>query len=144
VRITGRVEVVYKDKYGRVLRIIRGKNLVVSTGKALAASILSSSSSRPSHMALGSGTTAPAESQTALVAEIAGSRATFTSNTVNGNELTYRRVFTNSSGGTWNVGEIGIFNAGAGGTMFSRFLLTPVTNVANTEVLDVTWTLPIG
>jgi hypothetical protein len=95
-------------------------------------------------MGLGSGTTAPAESQTALTAEISGSRAAFTSNTTNAKEITYRRVFTNASGGTWSVGEVGVFNAASGGTLFSRFLCSPVASVLNGETLDVTWTLPVG
>lgn len=134
---------VHFDRLGREVQRQKGKNLVVTAGKNLVANImLPAGATKPSHMALGTGATVVAESNTALVAEVL--RAAFSpAPTVNGNELTYAATITNPGPSTPAVNEAGIFNAGAAGTMLSRWLTQQFT-MGVSESVTVTWILTFG
>lgn len=133
------------------VKIAEGHNLVTTVGKDLAATILSTSGTKPSHFGFGTGgspVVAPAESQTALSAEFSGGwygRHAFTT-TRTTNVITYVTQgshFVNGSGGSLSLGEIGIFNASTSGTMFARFLTSPYT-LAVSDAVRVSWALTVG
>lgn len=70
-----------------------------------------------SHMAIGTGSTAAAASDTALGSQSA--RTTLTSTTVTDNDVVYVDTFPAGTG-TGAITEAGIFNASSGGTMLCR------------------------
>lgn len=112
-------------------------NLVVTTGKNLMASLWSGAAVLPpTHVAIGSGNTAEAVGQAALVAETA--RVALSTRTSAANVTTV--VGTIPAGtGTGTVEEVALFNAAAGGTMTQRALTGTITKPAGLG-LQFTWT----
>ena len=95
---------------------------VTNAGKALAAGLLNGygSPAAVTYLAYGTGTTAFAASQVALVTESqreAGT-ASLTTTTVTNDTAQLTKTFTIS--GTETITEIGAFNASSGVTMFAR------------------------
>jgi hypothetical protein len=92
----------------------------------------------------GTGATAEANTQTALVTPYGGSRATGTQ--VAGGTATaptYTSVGTVSFTGSLAIQEHGLFNAAASGTMMDRSLFTTV-NVINGDSIQFTYVLTIN
>ena len=93
-----------------------------------------------SHMAIGSGTTAPSAGDVALETELG--RAALDSSTAAGNEVTYVTTFQ-AGAGTGAVTEAGIFDAASAGTMLSRTTF-PVINKGVDDILIVTWVITLA
>mgnify|MGYP001286081080 FL=1 len=111
-------------------------NLVVTAGKGYVASRMKDATATAmSHMAIGTGTTAAAAGQTALVSESA--RVALTSTTVSGADVTYVATFPAGTG-TAAITEAAILNASSGGTMLCRTVFA-VVNKAASDSLSVTW-----
>lgn len=119
-----------------------GKNLIVDTGKSGIADQLLASPTipKPTHMGIGTGTTAPAAANTALVTEV-GTRQSLTKSR-SGNVVT--NVATFGAGvGTGAITEAGIFTAVTAGTLYSRITFSAINKGAN-DTLELTWTYTIG
>ena len=117
------------------------KNLVVTAGKNYVASRMKDTTKAAmSHMAVGTGTTAAAAAQTALVNE--NDRNTLTSTTLSGNAVIY--VCTWAAGdATAALTEAAIFNASSGGDMLARTVFT-VVNKAAADSMTITWTVTVS
>lgn len=91
----------------------------------------------------GTGTTAEAASQTALVTEVA-TRATG-STVVGGSANVYRTVGTVAYSGTFAITEHGVFSASSAGTMLDRSVFAAI-NVISGDSIQFTYdlTLPSG
>ncbi|MGB9866710.1 MAG: hypothetical protein ACPLPR_02225 [Bacillota bacterium] len=113
------------DEHGRLKERRLVKNLIVNNGKyAITEQLLDSPSiAKPSHMGIGTGTTAPAATDTALGAEV-GTRVTVTKSRSN-NVLTLSATF-GAGNGTGAITEAGIFNAATAGTMYSRITFSVI------------------
>ena len=99
-------------------------NLVVTAGKGYVASrIKDASATAMSHMAIGSGSTAAAASDTALGSELG--RVSLTSTTVSSAVVTYVATFAAGTG-TGAVTEAALLNASSGGTMLCRTVFSVV------------------
>lgn len=118
----------------------REKNLIVQAGLNFLASLLinETTNSIPFHLALGTGTTAPAATDTKLVAE--GLRKAVSAKTRQANLVRLRTFFTSQeANSTWY--EFGIFLAGTdardSGTLLNR--ITPTGGISKTaqQVLTV-------
>jgi hypothetical protein len=143
VKIRGWVRIVHRGKKGEVLSVRCGSNLVTTAGEDLYAYIAeSAAATRPSHMAIGTGSTAVDKSQTALQGT-EKDRVAFASTVRTGNDLAYNATHSNTSGSSWAIKEAGVFNAAAAGTMAARFL-TQTIDVADQESIEITWTLTFG
>jgi len=142
VSIKGKLRLVLRDSHGNI-KVTRTSNLVVTAGKNHIADQLSSApgGGAMSHMALGTGTTAPALGDTALGTEI--DRNALTSRTDNNNVVTYIGNWAAGDATNAAIAEAGIFNAGAAGTMLARATFTPINKTAG-DTLQVTWTVTIG
>jgi hypothetical protein len=119
-----------------------GFNLIVDTGKqGIADQLLAAPTiPKPTHMGIGTGTTAPAAANTALVTET-GTRQALTK-TRSGNVVT--NVATFGAGvGTGAITEAGIFTAVSAGTIYSRIVFSAINKGAN-DTLELTWTYTIG
>jgi len=128
---------------GKLKKKLQTHNLVVTTGKNYIADQLSAAPNltKMSHIAVGTGSTAPAVGNTALQTELA--RKAFTSSVDSANVLTMTATF-NTGEAIGALAEAGIFNSSSGGTLLARTLISPVINKTTNDILSVTWTLTVN
>lgn len=139
--LKGQLEIVLKDKSGKVKERRKEKNLIVNTGlNAILDRLVGTSEAVMSHMGLGSSSTAAAAGQTALVSQL-GSREAIDSSTVTGSSVAYVCTFE-AGDATGTITEAGIFNASTSGTMLCRSVFSSITKGAN-DSLNVTWTITV-
>lgn len=145
LKLSGQLNIVLKDKTGKVKDQREVKNLVVNAGLAYIASRMTGTSKAVmSHMSLGSGTTAAAASQTDLVS-VLGSREALDSTTISGTnneKVVYVSTFE-AGDATGAVTEAGLFNASTGGDMLCRTVFS-VVNKAADDTLSITWTITLS
>ena len=127
---------------GQVRAERRVKNLIVNNGRyGIADQLLATPTiGKPTHLAIGLGTTAPALTDTALVSEV-GTRVTVNKTRTN-NQVTLDGTF-GAGNGTGAITEAGIFNASTAGTMYSRITFAAINKGSN-DSLQLTWTWTIG
>jgi hypothetical protein len=143
IKLHGKVRVTMRDaKTERILSVIATENLVVNAGKELVAKILNAEGdAMPNFCAVGSGTTTPAETDTALETEIG--RLEVTQRSRSGNQIVYSTFFSSADcNGTWN--EAGLFNAETGGTMLCRALFPSTIDKDSTKTVTVDWAITVG
>jgi hypothetical protein len=141
--VNGHVLIELIDEHGTVKDCREVDNLVVTAGKNHIADQLSSSpgDAAMSHMAIGTGSTAPAAGNTALGTEI--DRNALTSRTDATNVVTYVGDWAAGDGTNSAIAEAGIFNAASVGTMLARATFTAINKGAS-DTLKITWTVTIG
>jgi hypothetical protein len=116
-------------------------NLVVTAGKGFVASRMKDATTTAmTHMAIGTGSTAAAASNTALGSQAA--RTTLTSTTVSGADVTYVDTFPAGTG-TGAITEAGLFNASSSGTMLCRTVFS-VVNKGASDSMTITWTVTVS
>lgn len=116
-------------------------NLVVTDGKEYVASRMKDATATAmSHMAIGSGSTAAAASNSALGNQLG--RVSLTSTTVSGAVVTYVATF-GAGTGTGAVTEAGLFNASSSGTMLCRTVFS-VVNKGSADSMTITWTVTVS
>lgn len=132
---------------GSLIKKFALSNLITNAGLAGISDILGPQGSTAAYdyIALGTGTTAAAATDTALETETAATglaraqgTASRVTTTVANDTLQVAYTFTNSSGGSVAVTEYGLLNAASSGTLMAR-VVQAATNVANGESLSVTW-----
>ena len=124
---------------GQVVREV--DNIVVTAGKGYVASRMKDATATAmSHMAIGSGTTNPAASDTALETELG--RVALTSTAVSSNVVTYTATFAAGTG-TGAVTEAGILNASSSGTLLCRTEFS-VVNKGSSDSMTITWTVTVS
>ena len=132
----GRVSIAVNDQVVQEI-----DNLVVTAGKGYVASRMKDASATAmSHMAIGTGSTAAAASDTALGSEAA--RTTLTSTTVSTNTVVYVDTFAAGTG-TGAITEAAILNASSGGTMLCRTVFS-VVNKGASDSMTITWTVTVS
>lgn len=136
LKLTGALTIALNDKV-----VHEVDNLVVTAGKNFVASRMKDTTKAAmTHMAVGTGTTAAAASQTALVTE--NDRNALTSTTVTANAIAY--VCTWAAGdATAALTEAGIFNASSGGDMLCRTVFS-VVNKGASDSMTITWTVTVS
>ena len=116
-------------------------NLVVTAGKGYVASRMKDATATAmSHMAIGSGSTAAAASDTALGNQLG--RVALTRTAVSNAVVTYTATF-GAGTGTGAVTEAGILNASSGGTMLCRTVFS-VVNKGASDSMTITWTVTVS
>lgn len=121
--------------------VLEKKNLIVTAGKAfLASAVLNSSTSPFTYMAIGTGTTAAAVTDTALATEL--TRSAFTTSNVTSNVVTLTTTYAAGTG-TGTLTEAGILNNSSGGTLLSRVVFSAI-NKGSADSLTITWTITVG
>ena len=147
LKLSGQLNIVLKDKNGKVKEERVEKNLVVNKGLAFIISRMKGTDKGVmSHMALGSSSTAEAAGQSDLLS-ILGAREVLDSTTITGTN-SEKIVFVSSfeaGDATGAVKEAGIFNSGtaAAGDMLSRTTFA-VVNKAADDTMAVTWTITLS
>ncbi|MBF0261103.1 MAG: hypothetical protein HQL97_04565 [Magnetococcales bacterium] len=99
---------------------------ITQTGLAWALSRLTGQEVAASHLAIGTGSTAPAPTDTALANEVARVALSNPGGTIVGDEIRFEAEFPP---GTYvgTVSEVGLFNAATSGTLIARALKGPYT-----------------
>lgn len=141
----GLVTLVLRDENGNI-KEQQECNLVVNPGLAYIISrMVGTASAVQSHMAVGSGTVAPAPANTALgteLARVALQSTTIVTTNVTGDSVQYVANFPAGTG-TGAVTEAGLFNAASGGTMLARVVF-PVINKGALDTLAITWKVTVA
>ena len=140
----GRVLVEIHDATtGELVRSWDQNNIVTNVGLDLFATLITGdSTSYPSHMAIGTGSTAAAATDTALVAEV--DRNAFASETTASTGVITWKGFWNSSEANGNtIAEAGVFNDASAGTMSNRVVLSSTVAKTSSISLTVTWTFTL-
>jgi hypothetical protein len=137
--VTGKLHIVLTDENGNVKDEREVDNLVVQSGLNFIASRMKDATANVmSHMSVGTTSTTPTLSDTALGSEVSGSRVALTSTVVSGSNVTYTATF-NPGVGTGALVEAGIFNAASSGTMLCRTTFA-VINKNAADTLTISWT----
>jgi len=121
------------------------KNLIMDAGENEVAKLIGGLTASPfDYIAIGTDNTAPADSQTALIAEIStngGARTQDATPETTANVLTVSVTFTFT--GVLAIMEVGLLNEAAAGDMLARQIFA-VINVDNNDQLTVTWSICCG
>lgn len=117
-------------------------NLVTTVGKGgIADQLLASPSiSKPTHMAIGTGTSGPAAGDTALGTEL--DRNALTTKTRSTNVVTMVGDWA-AGDGTGAITEAGILDAGASGNLYVRAVFAAVNKAAG-DTLRITWAVTVS
>lgn len=138
IRVSGHVKFLLQKGSGSVYSW-EGQNLVVREGLALLATrMIGNSISPPAWMACGTSDFATTVDMVALQGTESQRKAVTA--TVSGASVTYKAVFGPGLSVAATIHEYGLFNASTAGTMFCRFLSSPVELEPEDE-LSVEWTI---
>lgn len=123
------------------LVVTAGKNWVTSRMNAATAGVMT-------HMAIGTGTTAAAVGQTALVTEVARVALTTSGGSVSSNVITYTATIPAdtpdvTAPATAAITEAGVFNANSAGTMLARTVFTAI-NKGELDTMTISWDITIS
>jgi len=131
-RANGDTETIYRD------------NLIVNVGFDFIADAIGKAASRPAvmgYIALGTGTTAAAATQSALVTELDRNAATY-AHTAGTKTFTFTADFPTGDG-TGAITEAGVFNAATAGIMLDRVVF-PVVNKGADDSLTAVFTFTMS
>jgi hypothetical protein len=131
-RANGDTETIYRD------------NLIVNVGFDFIADAIGKSASRPAvmgYIALGTGTTAAAATQSELVTELDRNAATY-AHTVGTKTFTFTADFP-AGDATGAITEAGVFNAATAGIMLDRVVF-PVVNKGADDSLTAVFTFTMS
>ena len=139
--VKGRVKATI-TRDGQVVQTIETDNLVVTAGKQhLAGLFCGLSGYNPwKYIAVGTGTTAPQASDTALEEEITGGGLARAEGTCSRSDQTAVIAATWNVTSSYGVTECGLFNASSGGTMYCRATFA-IINVQNGDTLTMIWNI---
>ena len=151
VALKGHWKITIRDvKTGKVKRIYHQDNIIPTVGRTLLANNLTNSSPdndpRINYTALGTGSTAVANTDTTLDTE---TYRTTTASSTNSNNVAYVTAFYTATECNGTYKEAGLFCNGTGaadsGVLFSRVLLNAPSGIAKTvtETLTVDYTITI-
>ena len=143
----GEYEVKLIGKDGTVKEVRKGKNVITNVGKAQVAGLINGVVTTPfKYIAIGTGTTAPAATDTALATEthrkLADSVSRATTNVANDTAV----LVATFSGytGTEAVTESGVFDASSGGNMLCRQTFSAINvNWSAGDSLQITWKITV-
>ncbi len=125
---------------GKVIQTEKVSNIIVTTGKALVATLVAGSGTAFSHMAIGTDNTTEVIGDSALTSEVG--RVVLTSKAVTANVIDYIGDFPAGTG-TGTIVEAGILNASSSGTMLNRATFSSVNKTAS-DALKITWSVTMG
>jgi len=120
-------------------------NLIVTTGRVHVAELIGGYPRRPSHIAIGTGATAPVAGNTTLQTEVF--RKLITRRKVPASPNNYKIILqmflTTSEANGYNLTEAGIFNRFTGGTMLSRVTYDVINKSTSISVV-YTWEISVN
>ncbi|RLE62066.1 MAG: hypothetical protein DRJ38_10300 [Thermoprotei archaeon] len=148
VKLMGELELVVIDKNGKIKDRRHLKNIIVNVGKAQVAGLINGVVTTPfKYIAIGTGTTSPTESDTALESETHRELAdTIDRVTTNVTNDTARLIKTFSGySGSEAITEAGVFDAETGGNMLCRQTFAALNiNWDEGDALQITWKIRVS
>lgn len=140
---SGYVRVEAHDKDGNRVFLSEGKNMVVNGGRDLFADLIADNTgTRPSHMAVGTGSTAITLTDTTLESEV--DRNAIANTTSASGVVTYKCFWGLSEANGNTLANAGIFNAAAAGTMIAAYVLDSTVSKTAAISLTITWTITLA
>ena len=134
---------------GRVIVEVNGEvvsdtsNVVTTLGLArFAALIAGTGATAPTHMGIGTGTTAATAADTTLETEV--DRNALVATSASGAVVTYRAYWAKTDGNTNTVAEVGLFDAASSGTLIARTILSSTVVKNNTKAHSISWTFTLS
>jgi hypothetical protein len=117
---------------------------VVNGGRAIITNRITGGGTEPKYVAVGTGTTAVALTDTALGGEVE-TRTTGTSSrtTTTSTNDTYQVVGTVTATASRTIGEVGLFDATSSGNLFVRGVLASTVSLASGDTLTATITVQV-
>jgi len=110
----------FDARTGKKIGEIKTHNKVVDAGLNLIRSFMAGNSpTEPTHLAIGTGTTAPTKEDTALETEVFRDTFTQTQEPETG-KVTYKYYLASGDANSNNISEAGLLNADSGGTLYAR------------------------
>lgn len=142
LKLHGSMEAILVRENGDV-EVTRKDNIIVNGGfDAICDAIAKSTRPAPfNYIAVGTGTTAPAATQTALVTESARVSATYAH--TNGTKVFTLTATFEAGTATAALTEAGVFNAASAGTMLDRVTFAVINKGAN-DSLTITFTFTLS
>jgi len=120
------------------------ENLIVSVGKAQVSGLIGGVVSGAfGYIAVGTGTTSPSASDTALQSEVMRVASTNTQVTTNVTNDTLQLQATFNFTSSYAITEAGIFNASSGGVLLARQTFGAI-NVASGDSIIITWKVVVS
>ena len=117
---------------------------VVNAGRAILTNRIIGSGTEPKNVAMGTGTTAVALTDTTLGGEVesrtAGTSSRTTTSTTND---TYQVTGTVTATASRTIGEAGLFDAASGGNLFVRGVLASTISLASGDSIAFTFTVQV-
>jgi len=142
MKLKGHVTVEVHHEDGRT-ETISQPNVVTNVGRNRFASLLAQDiTAFPSHIGIGTGTTAADVTDTALVAEV--DRNVLASDSATAGVVTWKVFFSKSEANGNTIAEVGLFDASTSGNMFCRSVLSSTVAKTATVSLTITWTLTLA
>jgi hypothetical protein len=147
-QLKGTVEAILTDTSGNIIDQ-QVSNTIVTLGKAMIVNRIQATPSvnAPSHIELGTGATAVAPGDTALVTALAGSRAAATSSllttTLTNDTVQFSTTWAAGTATSSAIKEAGLFNASSAGTLIARTVFTNIIDKAAADTLTLNWKLQI-
>lgn len=127
---------------GKVLYTEEYHNLVVKAGRNMVRDFLNGlAPAALSHFAIGTGTTAVNQNDTALQTEVF--RDTITKRTPTDGKLQVKYFLASTAANGSSLAEAGILNAASGGTLFARVTHTAIAKTSSVAVV-YTWDININ
>jgi hypothetical protein len=131
VKVKGSMRAILKKGNGDIF-VHAKDNIIVASGFDFMADAIGNSAARPAcmgYIAVGTGTTAAAAGQTALLAETARQAANY-AHTANTQVFSFSTTF-NPGVATAAITEAGVLNAAAAGTLYDRVVFAVINKGAN-------------
>lgn len=131
INIDSNVYAIVHDKDGRLLRVVRAKNLVVNDGLTLIGDLLGGINFRPDAIQVGTGTSSTTATMTALESSV--HTKIIERRIRSGFSLEFQALLLTSEANGNTLSEIGTFK---GSTMVARALISPA--ISKTNLIQVT------
>jgi hypothetical protein len=137
--VVGRMHLELRGPDGELKAVRDVDNLIVDVGRdGIMDQLLASPTvNKPTHMAVGTGATAPAAGNTTLGAEV--DRNALTSKTRSAGVVTMVGDWAAGDATNAALAEAGVFGNVAGAPMYSRATFTPIDK-QSLDTLQITWT----
>lgn len=145
IRLRGHIEITLRNLAGEVVEV-KKENTIVTAGRRWVLQQICSSIAVPgqaiSHIAIGTGTTAPATSDAGLASEVSRKAiGTFTTTNLTSNPPSWRaEVSWATNEGNTTLGEVALLNSNSGGTMLGRATFSTI-NKTTSNTLTISYTV---
>ena len=143
LKLKGELTVQHFNKNKELVEELRFPNLIVNVGKSQMANLLGGlGASSFDYVAVGTGTTTPAATDTALEAEVVRVQTTNSLITTDVTNDTVQFEGTVDFTSSYAITEYGLFDASTGGNMLNRAVKSAL-NVGNGDSIKVVWKVQV-